>query len=172
MSWQIRRVVVLIILLLLTTGCKSEIPYGSVEGVVTVDGKPLAGAEVVFMPNPDKGTVGPRSVAITDKDGRYRIASDKGRDGTPVGFNTVVINDLVALDMKYKIMAGKAPPTVDDDAPKSPMQASSDPSEQQQVKVKLRFPEAYTDAARTPFRDIEVKPGVQTIDLKLTSNPK
>ncbi len=87
---------------------------------MTIDGKPLANAEVVFMPNPDKGAVGPRSVAITDKDGHYRIASDVGRDGTPVGFNSVVINDLVALDTKYKMMAGKIPPTTDDDVPKAP----------------------------------------------------
>jgi hypothetical protein len=172
MSSQIRRLVIPVVLSLLTTGCQSEIPYGSVEGVVTVDGKPLPNAEVVFMPDPDKGTVGPRSVAITDRDGHYRIASDKGRDGTPVGFNSVVVNDLVALDLKYKMMRGLVPPTGDDDAPRAPIHTGNPNEQKPKVEVKLRFPEAYTDAARTPFRDIEVKPGVQTIDLKLTTNLK
>ena len=168
MSSQILRVVVSVILLLLATGCKREIPYGSVEGVVTVDGKPLATAEVVFMPDPDKGTVGPRSVAITDKDGHYRIASDKGRVGTPVGFNTVVVNDLVARDLKYKMMRGLVPPTTDDDdAPRAPIHTGNPSEQQRKVKVKLRFPQVYTDAARTPFRDIEVKEGTQVIDLDL-----
>ncbi len=169
MSSQIRRVVIPALLLLLASGCKSEIPYGSVEGVVTVDGKPLPNAEVVFMPDPDKGTVGPRSVAITDKDGHYRIASDKGRDGTPVGFNTVVVNDLVALDLKYKMMRGLVPSTGDDDAPRAPIHTGNPNEQNRNVKVKLRFPEAYTDAARTPFRDVEVKEGEQQLNFDLKS---
>ena len=169
MSSQIRRLVVPALLLLLATGCNREIPYGSVEGVVTVDGQPLANAEVVFMPNPDKGTVGPRSVAVTDKDGHYRIASDLGRDGTPVGFNTVVINDLAALDLKYRMMRGLVPPTGDDDAPRAPIHGGNPSVQKPKVEVKPRFPEVYTNAAKTPFRDIEVKSGVQTIDLKLTT---
>jgi len=151
----------------LAVGCQREIPYGQVEGVVTLDGKPLPDTEVVFLPDPDKKTFGKHSHAFTDKDGRFKIANDMGREGGSVGFHRVVVNDLlrpkkedvarVRIPDETKGGGGLAgviaPPT-----------AASNPNER-----KGRFSEDYEDVLKTPFRDIEVKTGSQTIDLPLKS---
>src|SRR5262249_52672458 len=83
-----------VLLALLGTGCQRELPYGVVEGEVTLDGKPLTDVEVVFLPDPDRGTQGRRSVALVDREGRYRLASDAGRAGAPVGFHRVCVIDM------------------------------------------------------------------------------
>jgi hypothetical protein len=124
-------------MIIAVAGCKDESVYGEVQGVVTLDGKRLTDVEVVFLPDPEKGTSGQRSVALADAQGRYRIASDAGRGGAPVGFHRVCINDLLA----------------------SPAQPEK--------QGKSRFPAEYSSARSTPLRDIEVKPGAQTIDLKV-----
>ena len=62
------------VLLLLPAGCgKSN--YAPVSGRITMNGKPLANAAVVFSPIPDIGSssAGPGSGATTDADGRYTL---------------------------------------------------------------------------------------------------
>lgn len=159
------RVVGLLLLALpLMVGCSQELPYGEVEGVVTLDGKPLQHAEVVFMPDPERGTKGRRSVSLTDKDGRYRIASDLGRDGAPVGVHRVIVNDMLIPKL------GMIPIAVTPEeagTPGVPIGLKAPPGPSSPDPKKSRFPEAYSDAIKTPFQGIEVKPGLQTIDLKL-----
>jgi hypothetical protein len=148
----------------LVVGCSQEFPYGEVEGVATLDGKPLTHAEVVFMPDPEKGTRGRRSVALTDKNGHYRIASDLGREGAPVGFHRVIINDMLVPKLgmiPVAVTPEEAGPT------RGPIGLKAPTTPANPDQKKSRFPEAYADAIRTPFRGIEVKAGSQTIDLKL-----
>ena len=150
-------------------GCSKERPYGVVEGVVTLDGKPLTNVEVVFMPDPEKGNGGRRSTAVPDKDGHFRIASDMGQEGAPVGFHRVVVNDLLkpkkgnmpAVKVADDEKGGEGGPV----GVKAPPKAATDPNE----KKKLRFSDDYSDAIKTPFKDIEVKEGSQVIDLALKS---
>ncbi len=150
----------------LAVGCSQEAPYGVVEGVVTLDGKPLTNVEVVFMPDPEKGNRGRRSTAVPDKDGRFRIASDLGRDGAPVGFHRVLVNDLLkpkkgnmpVAKVADEEKGGEGGPV----GLKAPPGAATDPNQKKQ-----RFSDDYADALKTPFRDIEVKAGSQTIDLEL-----
>jgi hypothetical protein len=157
----------LLLLALLGTGCQREQPYGEVEGVITLDGKPLTKAEVVFLPDPEKGTKGRRSTALTDEQGRYRISSDKGRAGAPVGFHRVCINDLIGAGI------GPAAPAIPEEGeekgPAGPAGLKA-PGPGGQNMPKSRLPKAYTNAAETPFRDIEVKEGTQIIDLSLKSS--
>lgn len=193
MTPRIRRVIAPMCFLLAAIGCNREIPYGSVEGVVTFEGKPVEDAEVIFMPDPGKGTSGPRSVALTDKNGHYRIASDLGRDGTPVGFHVVQINDIAAMGRQHTHTAGQVPPVapipegnavpaIEAPKPRSAGRTSTDsnglpfiyvryPNEPPEKQMKLRFPFKYSDARSSPFRDIEVKDGIQTLDFKLTAKP-
>jgi hypothetical protein len=150
-----------------TTGCQSEQPYGVVEGVVTLDGKPLTRIEVAFLPDPEKGTKGPRSVALTDENGHYRIASDAGRAGAPVGFHRVCITDMVARERG----PGPAIAPPEEDSKGGPVGTKA-PTEKNQPHLptkKGRFPAVYTTALETPLRDIEVKEGSQVINLELKS---
>jgi hypothetical protein len=151
---------VLVPLFSLGTGCRGEQPYGVVEGAVTLDGQPLTNVEVVFLPDPEKGTTGRRSVALADKEGRYRIASDTGRPGAPVGFHRVCINDMLAGP------PGVAPPVTPEDNAKGPAGTKEEAKEPTHAK-RSRFPAAYSSTIATPFRDIEVKEGTQTINLEL-----
>ena len=153
----------------LGTGCQKEQPYGLVEGVVTLDGKPLTKAEVVFMPDPEKGTTGRRSVSLTDEQGHYQINSDAGRPGAPVGFHRVCIKDMLEREK-----AGPGPVIIlPEDTSKGP--AGTKPPDEANAraagpnKPKSRFPTAYGNAIDTPFRDIEVKEGTQIINLDLKS---
>jgi hypothetical protein len=147
----------------LASGCQRERPYGEVEGVVTLDGRPLTHAEVVFMPDPEKGNSGRRSVALTDDQGHYQIASDAGRAGAPVGTHRVCVNDMLVGS------PGMPPPTVlPDENAKGPA-GTTPPAAGPRDQKRSRFPPAYSSAIDTPFRDIEVKAGSQVINLELKS---
>lgn len=66
-------------------GCtKSDI--ASVEGTVTMDGKPLPGASIMFQP-----PGGRPSGARTDEDGKYVLNYSGGRKGAIPGLNRVKI---------------------------------------------------------------------------------
>jgi hypothetical protein len=75
--------------LLLTVGCgRSDRPdLGTVEGTVTLNGKPLAGALVVFTPS------GPgRSASdLTDAAGRYELTYLRDIAGATLGPHVVII---------------------------------------------------------------------------------
>jgi hypothetical protein len=74
-------------------------PLGRVTGVVTLDGVPLAGAEVQFSPvpvDPRKPDVkgGAASFAFTDAQGAYRLTYLENVEGAVVGKHTVQIRAL------------------------------------------------------------------------------
>lgn len=148
-------------LLCCAVGCKNEKEYGEVEGAVTLEGKPLANVEVVFLPDPEKGSSGRRSIALTDAQGRYRVTSDAGRAGAPVGFHRVCVNDLLARPPR----TGN-PAVVTDGNPAAPAGTTTAPAKPQRPSG-WRFPIEYGSATATPLRDIEVRAGTQTIDLRI-----
>ena len=57
---------------------------GRVQGTVTLDGKPLSGAVVMFLPES-----GRPAVANTDSAGKYDLIYTHGVNGAKVGPNTV-----------------------------------------------------------------------------------
>ena len=75
--------------LVMISGCgpQSDLPdLGTVTGVVTMDGEPLAGVSVKFVP------VGGRtSSATTDGSGRYELTYTREVKGAEVGEHTVYI---------------------------------------------------------------------------------
>jgi len=76
-----------------STGAK---PYKTapVSGTITLDGKPLAGAHVTFMPAPDATgptQTGPESAGDTDGSGHYSLKTVFGDAGASVGKNRVMI---------------------------------------------------------------------------------
>ena len=85
---------------LVAAGCggrKSNMPpLMPVEGLVTLDGTPLAAASVQFHPVGD--TRGRGAAANTDAEGRYSLIAPDGGKGAPVGEYKVVIGKLVMPD--------------------------------------------------------------------------
>jgi len=150
----------------LAVGCQREIRYGQVEGVATLNGKPLPDTEVVFLPDPDKNTFGKRSSAFTDKDGRFKIANDMGREGGSIGFHRVLVNDMLRPkkeDMARVKIADETKGGGGLAGVIAPPKAANTANDR-----KGRFSEDYEDVLKTPFRDIEVKDGLQTVNLNLT----
>jgi len=77
----------LFLMALSATGCGvGGPPLGTVTGMVTLDGKPLAGVSVQF----DPGHIRPAS-GVTDNEGRYSLSFLPGTEGAPLGKNTVRI---------------------------------------------------------------------------------
>jgi hypothetical protein len=69
-------------------GCRKSGPeLAPVSGRVTLNGKPLEKADVVFQPDNGKSPASGR----TDAEGRYELAYKRGVMGGPVGQNTVRI---------------------------------------------------------------------------------
>jgi len=75
---------------LLLGGCnRSEFKLGDVQGIVTMDGKPISGASILFQP---EGAVGTVSVSSTDPQGHYRMVFSRKEKGAIVGNHSVTIN--------------------------------------------------------------------------------
>jgi hypothetical protein len=77
---------VVILLLAAIVGCGGS-GVAPVSGRVTLDGRPLQHADVMFQPD---GAQRP-SVGRTDADGRYELAYKRGEPGAIVGEHTVRI---------------------------------------------------------------------------------
>ena len=78
-----------LVILHVVTGCstRGDRPeLGPVEGTVTLDGQPLAGATVIF--HPDKGKI---SMAKTDDNGHYELVYLRDIKGAKLGHHRVEI---------------------------------------------------------------------------------
>lgn len=142
-----------LMLTLAVAGCGSP-PRATVEGVVTLDGKPLADVEVQFIPEPGQGGQPAPASGYTDKDGRYRIDAT-ATGGVSVGTYRVCVNDA-----KLMMPGGGTDPNdgMPGAIPKTDARRS-------------RVPQIYSDATQTPHRNVAVRPGVQTVDLDLKLKP-
>jgi hypothetical protein len=81
--------IVLLPLLVISAGCGQEGPeIAPVHGRVTLDGQPLALADVSFQP---EGAKRPSS-GRTDSEGRYELMYKRGQPGAIVGEHTVRIS--------------------------------------------------------------------------------
>lgn len=75
-------------------GCGSKgYQLASVSGKVTLDGDPLVGAHVTFVPlgSPGKIDPGPGSHGMTDSEGRFTLRTSAGASGAVVGMHRVAI---------------------------------------------------------------------------------
>ena len=132
---------------------KSPVPLFPVHGGVTVDGEPLAGATVEFIPT--GGTRGQGGAGQTKPDGTYTLATPFGEEGVAAGEYQVVIRaEEVPEGFGTENPPPRTSPTV-----KSPSKAS-------------RLPSIYSDRARTTL-SATVTPDRNTpLDFALKSVPK
>ncbi|HEY7532629.1 MAG TPA: hypothetical protein VH681_07565 [Nitrospiraceae bacterium] len=87
--------------LIFTTGCDdSGMNLAPVEGVVTLEGAPVAEAGVMFVPN--DSSLGPPATGATDADGRFSLIT-ANRAGALVGDHRVVISkdEVVTIPQRH-----------------------------------------------------------------------
>lgn len=85
---KLASVPIMFALALLLVGCgapSDQPPVGRVTGKVSVDGEPLAGVIISFMPD-----LGRAATAVTDGDGEYDLIYLDGVKGCKIGPNTIV----------------------------------------------------------------------------------
>jgi hypothetical protein len=83
----------------LVSGCQKRpnLPQQyPVHGAITLDGKPLAGAGIMFLPRGE--TRGNGAMAMTDQAGKYTLKTDHGGPGAPEGEYAVTISKVVNRD--------------------------------------------------------------------------
>lgn len=66
------------------SGSTDQPDLAQVSGVVTLDGKPVSGVNILFQPEAGRAAVG-----MTDEDGRYKLEYLYGVSGCKMGTNTV-----------------------------------------------------------------------------------
>ncbi len=82
---------------LLGAGCSGGGSTEHVEGVVSLDGKPLADVRVTFQPQGSAKEAGIGSSGVTDATGRFILRRvDNGRDGAVPGTHSVTLSDKLA----------------------------------------------------------------------------
>lgn len=75
------------LLVAVVVGCGPRVDRYPVEGVITLDGKPVKGASVTFVPQAS----GHPGVAITGDDGAFRLQELRGHDGVVPGKYRVAV---------------------------------------------------------------------------------
>lgn len=80
---------------LFAAGCSNLVP---VQGEVTLDGQPLAGAQVMFVP-----TTGRPATGKTDAHGKFRLTTNHANDGVAAGEYTVTVT---ANKVEYQAKPG------------------------------------------------------------------
>ncbi len=107
--------------------------FAPVSGVVTLDGKPVEGAAIIFSPKKE----GTMSMAISDADGKFVMKSGSGRKGAAVGDHNVTVNLSVSTEAEVK--------TTDDGlAPAMPNELGSDVPKPKPARVGFIVPERYS----------------------------
>jgi len=141
-------------LFLAANGCSEKSggpPLVPAEGTVTLDGKPLADASVMFIPSGE--TMGQAGMGKSDASGRFVIAKvDDRRPGAAVGGYRVVISKKVNPDGTV------FQPRPDQD----PMTAA----------YKELLPPVYCDEAQSRLTAEVPVGGVKSLEFKLDSKAK
>jgi hypothetical protein len=81
--------------LLAAAGCGSKVKYAPVSGKVTLNGKPLAGAQVSFQPIAPAGSANAAAAGSSGKtnaNGEYTLTVSTGETGAWVGKHKVMIS--------------------------------------------------------------------------------
>ena len=87
------------LLAVLLGGCGPAVKVAPVSGVITLDGKPLANAHIVFQPQSTTRNTEPGSFAFTDPNGAYALKlADGEQPGAVLGKHRVEINLVTASD--------------------------------------------------------------------------
>lgn len=125
----------LVAVAVLAAGCGTGLV--TVSGTVTLDGSPVAGAKVTFIPTGD----GIPASGTTDAAGRYELAIGSGRLGVPPGRYAVTVSKL-----KVSTLAPGEAKSVADAATAGEVETESTPDGLVQV-IEHVVPRRYADPA-------------------------
>ncbi len=92
-------IVSLLAVAIVISGCQKPSnlpPQYPVSGTISLDGKPLPGAGIMFLPRGD--TRGNGAMAMSDPTGKYTLKTDHGGPGAPEGEYAVTISKVVNRD--------------------------------------------------------------------------
>jgi hypothetical protein len=156
----LRSLILVLVSAFCLSGCGGP-PFAKVEGHVTFQGQPLRYVQVIFYP--DAG--GPRSVGFTDENGHYQLNTEaiqriSSREGVIIGMHHVCLKDMQAF-LKRRPARNEA------QGSKSFRSRAAEMAKTEPIRKADRFPAAYTKLDATPWREVEVKPGEQMIDLEV-----
>ena len=150
-AMTLKNICLVLTILLLFIGCAEKRKYSKtemVEGIVTLDGVPVEGAEVIFYPMTDSGE---SATGKTDTGGHYTLSSMKGAPGkgTTAGDYSMTVSKWVVEEL--------AEPYIDY-------------AQDALIKFKSeeKLPAIYTDIKDSPLK-ATVAPGKNVIDLPLDS---
>jgi hypothetical protein len=134
--------------LALVGGCGPDRPLTiPVDGTVTVDGRPVEGASVMFMPQfPGRPALG-----VTDASGQFRLTTFASGDGAQPGQHTVTVTLQKTTGFvadKDGLSGGMAP---------------------EGVRIEWVVPQRYSKP-ETSELSVEVKQGMSSVKLDLTSS--
>jgi hypothetical protein len=136
---------VLLVPLVSLPACAAKSQFAEVTGVVKLDGEPMPDALVEFLPDPDRGTSGPRSFGLTDAQGRFRLTCEGERDGAVVGFHRVLVQDVRTFPPQRNRQAVGPPP----------------------VMPRSRVSSRYENASATPLRqEVGAEPQFIVVEVK------
>jgi hypothetical protein len=156
---------------LAVAGCGSKGSPVKVEGVVTLDGKPMAGATVNFSPADDHGNP---AFGLTDSAGAFRLTTFRSEDGALPGDYKVTVrkDDLVDDSVVPGVHVG------DDPAKWSPAIKAKMAKKQVEMGIAVYkglhkhkpggIPAVYSDPAKTPLREKVPPDGRVTLELRST----
>src|SRR5437763_662474 len=99
--------------LTLAAGCGGQ-KFAPVSGRVTLNGKPLANAQVAFNPIPPTGSIesGPSAVGTTNQNGEFTLRVSLKQRGAVIGKHRVAISTMssqVAGDSDAPVALNSAP---------------------------------------------------------------
>jgi hypothetical protein len=150
MRW--RNVVRVVLVLVLAAGCSKT---AAVKGRVTLDGQPVAGATVLFVPEPE--VRGRPASAITDSDGNFCLTTYRAEDGAVPGAYRIVVS-------KTKGFPEPAPTHTGKKRALDRLARSAAHKEEKPL-----FPALYSDPAKTPLRCTVPPPDQVSVELSSKS---
>lgn len=135
-------------------GCGGVRPV-KVSGTLTLNGQPVEGATVQFVPV-DPG--GRPALGLTKADGGFSLTTIEDQDGALPGQYKVVITYNPPLES-----SSAAPAQTTEQGMKAAMQAQA---QAKKTKPKYVIPPAYTDATKTPLTQTIPASGPITLEIK------
>lgn len=111
-------------------GCSKPVKLVNASGVVMIDGKPVEGILVQFLPQTRDGRRMPTSFATSAADGTFTLTTHDGKPGAVEGPHAVLLADTLEerpaqgqratrpprLDARYTTLAGGLAATITDGA--------------------------------------------------------
>jgi hypothetical protein len=149
------RLCIAVPLLFILPGCNPSSdgpPLVPTQGVITLDGKPLGSADVMFIAQGE--TKGNGGVGRTDSSGKFELHShDRRQNGVPVGEYKVIVSKLVKPDGTDYVPDPNAGP-IDTGG------------------FKELLPTAYTDQEKSQLTATIPPEGATTLEFKLSSKAR